>query len=43
MSTLTEIGSLILGKEATTPDSSIVRILAIIYCTSEPLKVTQEK
>ena len=33
---LTEIGSTSSGKEATTSDSSIVRILATDYCTFEP-------
>ena len=32
-----------LEKEATTPDSSTGRILAINDCASEPFKVTQKE
>ena len=31
------------GQDATKPDSSIVRILATNFCTSEPFKFTQEE
>ena len=36
-------GSITSGKEAAKPDSSIVRIHAKIFSTSEPFKVTQEE
>ena len=38
---LTEIGSISSGKEATKQDFSIVRILAANCCTFDPLKDTQ--
>ena len=43
VNSLTKIGSITSGKEAAKPDSSIVRILAKIFCTYEPFKVTQEE
>ena len=43
MNSMRDIGSITLGKEAANPDSSFVRNLANIFCTSEPFKVTQEE
>ena len=43
MTSLTKVGSITFGKEATKPDSRIVRILATSYCTSELFKVTKEE
>ena len=40
---VTEVGSISSGKEATKQDSSIVRILVTNYCTFESFKDTQEE
>ena len=43
MSSLTEIGTNVFGKETTRPATRFVRILVKSHCTSEPFNVVQEK